>query len=634
MRSVVSSSEFGFMTRTQLGRRVRTLVLVGTVILAGIFVYGACNYHWEVFPTNFELRRLHIVSAVPAVSNAGEYQPVCSKEQVPNAVLMHLSLMGNQETMSRDGVHDRDQSIRPGDMVQLAPDPNFPTDKVQLAIAVEGSTISKSHFVHNIACMEPYSDTNSPSPEVCSGVPPAGSGLNPSWLRYQSDFPVTDDGYYQRNFQESGKFGIALMIDQSGSMKGLVDKHTFKEVEYKEGQILWNQPTWEPDGSDPKGQHINAVEHFLNELNPLEKSIVFQFGGQTGQKPEPVCWNPDGLEGTDLYQHCYSTDRGLILDSHPEFNHSTAELAKLVNGGQGRTPLWQALSDVYDFMTWAPDTESRHIVVIGDGPDTCHIDSPDYLPVVRKSLPNDKFEYVYQPECSSTGFAALKAQILAHKADEVVPDVRIHFVQFQAPGYPDRDPRQQELACLTGGHYIFVNSEAIPKEDKDAPPEEANPITGKYLYPALESAIMKIRFALAGTWAMAIDLPGLTSMQKGNEIALKGSIKLEVKKQGCPSPPCGITSKDMIVNLGFGLTGTQYDQELALVDLRPVFRLTCNSTSECDWYPGGAGECSDRVCLDTDLMCGGEPVSDNTTCTGGTCCAGTCFDQLGSCTGI
>ncbi|NOZ02957.1 MAG: hypothetical protein GXP54_13870 [Deltaproteobacteria bacterium] len=620
------------MTRSRQRRRVPTLIAGGVAVLAAMSVYCACNYHWEVFPTNFELRRLHIISVVPAVAGAGgEYVPVCSNDQVPDAVLLHLSLLGNQETMSSDGLNDRDQSIRPGDMVQLAPDPNFPSDRVQLAIAAEGDTIGKQHFIQDITCMEPYSESNSPSPDVCSGTPPAGSGVNPSWVKYVSDFTPTADGYYHRTFMEDGKIGVAILIDQSGSMKGLVDKHTFKEVEYKEGQILWNTPTWEPDGSDPKGQHINAVEHFLNALNPREKSIVFQFGGETGQKIQPVCWNPDGLEGTPLLRHCYSTDRGLILDAHPSFNHTTAELAKLVNGGQGRTPLWQAVLDAYTFMTTAPDTESRHLVVIGDGPDTCSPESPDFLPVVVRDKADGSPEYIHQGPCSSVGYAQVKAQILKDLADPVVPKVHIDFVQFQAPGYKDRDPRQQELACLTGGNYIFVNSESIPKEDKDAPAEEANPITGKYLYPALETAIMKVRYALAGDWQMAIDLPGLATMTKGAEIALKGNIKLQVMKQGCPTPPCGITSKDMLVNLGFGLTGTQYDEELALVDVRPVFRLPCTSVGECDWYGPTADECADTACLDTDLLCGAAAKDDDTDCTieakPGTCCAGTCFEK-------
>lgn len=613
------------MTRSHQRRRARTLVLLCTAILAGSFVYGACNYHWEVFPTNFELRRLHIVSAVPAVTGTGgEYHPVCSNDQSPNAVLLHLTLMGNQETMSQGGEHDKDQSIRPGDMVQLAPDPNFASDKVRLAIAAEGGTVSRDDFILNIACMERRDDSNSTTPSTCDGVAPS-TGDNPSWIQYQSDFEPDDEGYFSRNFMDEGQIGVAILVDQSGSMKGLVDKHTFKEVDYKEGQILWNQPTWEPDGSDPKGQHINAVEHFLKELNPYEKSIVFQYGGETGQKPEPVCWNPDGLTGMDLYNHCYSDDRGLILDAHPDFNHKTGELAKLVNGGEGRTPLWQAVHDAYEFMTLAADTESRNLVVIGDGPDTCHPDSPDFLPVVMEDLPSG-FKYVKQGPCSSMSYEEVRQKILDELEDDVVPRVRIHFVQFQAPGYLERDPRQQELACLTGGHYVFVNSESIPKEDKDAPPEEANPITGKYLYPALESAIMKVRYALAGSWALAIDLPGLNQQPKGAQIALKGDIKLQVKTTGCSQPPCGITSKDMIVNLGFGLVGTQYDDELGQVDIRPVFRQACVPADGCDWFAGGDGECSDRMCLDTDLVCGAAPKADLEPCTAGLCCAGLCME--------
>ena len=450
------------MESTGLFRIITSGVLAMTILSTG------CGQ--TVYPTSFQLYELHTVSTVPAVRGAGgEYHPVCSGEQSPDGLLMYLTLLGTEQSTSKEGEFDKDRSIRPGDEVRLASDPNFPSDGVRLAMVAEGETIGSDHFVQNIACMEPYSENNSPTPDICDGMAPSTS-TNPSWLKYISDFPANGDGYYPRTFREKDQIGVAILVDQSGSMKGLVDKHTFKEIDYKEGQILWNQPTWEPDGSDSKGQHISAVERFLHELNPNERAIVFQYGGETGKRPEPVCWNPDGLEGTDLYQRCYSTDRGLVLDSHPEYNHSTAELSKLVNGGQGRTPLWEAVDEVYDFMTWTPDTESRHIVVIGDGPDTCHIDSPEFLPVVRKDLPNDQFEYVGQPQCSSTSYEDVKNRILADLANPMVPGVHVHFVQFQAPGYRERDPRQQELACLTGGHYIFVNSESIPKEDKDAPP--------------------------------------------------------------------------------------------------------------------------------------------------------------------
>jgi len=559
----------------------------------------------------------------------------------PDAVLLHITLMGNQETMSADGVKDKDLSIRPGDMVQLAPDSSFVADTVRLAIATEGGTVRREDFVQNIACMEKFDELNSTDPSICDGAPPA-TGKHPSWLGYLSDFEADEeDGYYQRNFMDKGKIGVAVLVDQSGSMKGLVDKHTSKEVDFKEGQVLWNQPDWEPDGSDPKSQHITAIDHFLLELNRYERSIVFQYGGATGQKPELVCWIPEPKELPNLedkYRYCYSDNRGLILDAHPELAHKSSELAKLVNGGEGRTPLWEAVLEAYDFMTWADDTESRHVVVVGDGPDTCHPDSPDFMPLVQHDVGGGNIEYVKQEACSSVGYEEVRDRILADRMildnqdNRVVPDVHIHFVQFQAPGYLERDPRQQELACLTGGHYLFVNSDSIPNEDEDAPPEEANPITGKYLYPALDSALMKVRYALAGTWALAIDLPGLPQRPRGSQMALKGDIKLPVDSTGCSNPPCGITSKDMIVNLGFGLIGTQYESQLAQVDIRPVFRHACSIVDDCAWFEDSNDVCSDRTCLGTDLVCDEEPVTDGTDCTKFKACGSDgCGGECGSC---
>ena len=79
--------------------------------------------------------------------------------------------------------------------------------------------------------------------------------------------------------------------------------------------------------------------------------------------------------------------------------------------------------------------------------------------------------------------------------------VRIHFVHFESMGYRGRDARQMEVACLSGGHYQFINSEDMPK---------GNPRGEQVSFEqALDQALENVRFSLMGYWKMAHDITAL-----------------------------------------------------------------------------------------------------------------------------
>src|SRR5690606_30073052 len=91
---------------------------------------------------------------------------------------------------------------------------------------------------------------------------------------------------------------------------------------------------------------------------------------------------------------------------------------------------------------------TNHIVVLTDGPDTCLRDS-------------EAFTSCDVGACNSEKVTEIIRRIEEDGANPNVPPVHIHFVQFESPGYPGPDPRQQEIACLTNGHYQFINSNKL-----------------------------------------------------------------------------------------------------------------------------------------------------------------------------
>jgi len=521
---------------------------------------------------------------------------------------------------------DKDLSIRPGDVVFVPSGYDDSANKEEYVVVSEGGSLKKEQFKVDIECVEHYPDEDLTGSATCNGFNPEVGG-NPLALDYMSWFEADDNGHYARTHKEDGKIGVAVLVDQSGSMKGFVDKVSKKEIAHD--LTLYNAVGFREDGSDVVAQRVSVIETFLESLNTTDKAVVFKFSSEVGTRPKVVCWNPDELGEEELRATCYSKDKDMIVAAHPDFGQNTAALHELQTESRGRTPLWAAVADVRDFMTKVTETEVRHIVVIGDGPDTCHADSPDYQPFIRvEDEDSGEVSYEYQPPCSDTGYAYVKAIIegdIADYLDDDIPDeqkpplVHIHFVQFQAPGYLERDPRQQELACITGGHYVFVNSEDLPKDNSTA------------LQDSLQDAIMRVRYTLAGAWAMAVDMVGLGQsplLLSGAEIAIQGSLTL-IKTDG------GITRQDQTIELDIGKkTGSE---GLNNYDLRAAIRLACGSTGDCDWLDGDSGECVTAACVDHDLVCGLIPDSEGLDCTageGGVCCSGDCLEGMTACTPV
>jgi hypothetical protein len=385
----------------------------------------------------------------------------------------------------------------------------------------------------------------------------------------------------------------------SGSTKGFVDQ---KGLEVQTANLI------EGMGSDPGVARVTAVKQFLTSLDDSDKTIVFVFGEYPLDKTQPVtkakvlCFDAKGNTAEEeLRKRCFSTDRSLVLSKHVVgSNTEEAELDKLQKLPEtgSRAPLWSAVKDVYEFMRDKADTDVRHIIVIDDGPDTCDPSSPYFIPYIGNTK---------QLSCSDgTKFTDFRDEVLNDIEQAGKSKVAISFIQFQSFGYKDRDPRQMEIACLTGGHYIFLNT------------LEPNRLQQTELEDAFKDAILKLRYALIGSWSLYFKLPNeFYELHKGNIYSLRGEIKLRDDVQGT------ITKLSEVVHLDVGMISSQGVQ--VPLDLRPAIRLGCERDDDCDLFTEPPPACRKAGCGPDTAVCEWVKLDNNTSC-GDTkvCCNGYC----------
>ena len=264
---------------------------------------------------------------------------------------------------------------------------------------------------------------------------------------------------------------IAILIDNSGSTTGLVDPFApYLYKEDKSANIAMKLPQntdLAAQASDPTGKRIDAAWEFINMLDGSDRYVV-------------VAYSEDAVKVVcDLATAESSVEESLAacltnVNSYPMGSGANAgsALQSLKGSGGGRTPLWQALSLTYDLMqTHSASTTAgnRHIVVLSDGPDTC-------------SASGELNECLSVCLEHNTSYDSFRAQVLAENETARVP---IHFVQIPAPGYTVPDPLQQEMACLTRGHYWFEPVEKVA------------------------ATLYKLRLALRGHWQLAVSAPEL-----------------------------------------------------------------------------------------------------------------------------
>ncbi len=586
------------MTRSPLRRRIRHKAILVGLLLSSLVVLGACNYRWVAVLSTFQFKTMEFVSVFPAYRDAeGNYERQCTPDdgrgRKANSLLFSLNMVGTEKNVTGDqSEKDNDTSIRPGDLVKKG--------ATERAAVKEGDTITTRNFLVDIDCLESYPDDDLTGNAVCQGTQ-GPQDVEPNYLTYRRMF----QDVYRPSAKDREALAVAIMLDQSGSMKGFVDAESLLEV------IGGNSGPWLPDfgkdGTDPDNTRFTAVKSFFALLNANDRAAIFEFSETTGSNAKVVCdLLPEGRE-EDRRNECFGSN-------HKLFTNSSA-FSALQGSPKGRTPLWQAVSDVYGFMRDQGRSEVRHIIVITDGPDTCHPDSPDFRANMRW-FKGGKYTPLNQPSCAEVGYQNFMDVLMADLKDsggnwlpqEELP-VHVSFVQIQAPGYLERDALQQEVACLTGGHYAFINAQDLSSLGSTA---------SKALQTAISGTMQRMRGSLAGNWMLGVDLPDLANdrLPMGSNVAVQGSVKL---LDGPVTPEA-----QALLRVGY-VDATSSANSIPTLDLRGAFRVPCAEGDSCEWYPLGEPGCENRSCRGTDRVCAATWKDLDTACgEGHSCCWGEC----------
>jgi hypothetical protein len=423
-----------------------------------------------------------ILGAVPVVKQGVGYERVC-RRTTPGATIdgfaMDLGLLSTVRKASDGEAYDTDVSIHPGDYInrvevlkeQLAP------DKLELSVnclkQIEaGAALERQ--------CESAADMLNPLAQIVDVEHVAQAIREESWGK-----------------GEGPGIGVVVLVDQSGSVAGFVDpdpENGHIELPYDEANIAitdWQQ-TQDPQildrlASDRKRYRISALEQFTDTLNVNDKLLIAAYNGSSGVRL--VCESPE-LDAAN-WDDCFSTRRDWV----------TRGLERMAGTESGRTPLWKALYQAYEFLSDRDDVGARHIVVLNDGPDTCHPDSDHYSPDIGQI-------------CADRSLQDVRSLI---EGNNGLP-VHVHFVQHQAAGYTERDLGQMEVSCMTDGSYTFVNRvDLSDTEFGDAP------------FKALE----RVRHSFLGKWRfivemhpLGVDLPWPQGIPPGYGYLLDGHVKL------------------------------------------------------------------------------------------------------------
>lgn len=456
------------------------------VMVAMLLVSGCVDSDTAMLTTSeVSWDRLVIVSAVPAKrstleSGAWVYEPTCQAvATTADSLILNVLLQGQ---IPEGTEADKDLSIKPN-------------DRVDLRTIVPGMVVPEM-FQVGISCMEPspYADTS--AARCTSGI-------------MAESLPIGDVSYYNYGDGEEldtrGNVALAVLIDMSGSMGGLVSPFPPYE-EGRKSDVTLRFPTgffFRNNATDPGDARLRSVVELIETLNIEDEMIVYTFNEEN---VDVICYLPG--DPTASYEtkkaECLSTDRTLVLGAVP--TGLGGPLMQQSGTAQGRTPLWFALKEAYQQMRTPSATSAafRHILVITDGPDTCS-SSAD---LDRCTGACTKY---------NTSFSEFQALV---ETDGQEPRVPIHFIQMGAKGYPDRDARQMEIACLTGGHYIFIDSNTL-----------RNGLLEGYLITILK----RIRYTFRGYWRIPFEFSAIDKREfppSGHIYTLTGQGKVLPGKDG------------------------------------------------------------------------------------------------------
>ena len=591
-----------------------------------------------------KLDELQILSAVPLVKGAdGQPTPSCRVMPDDGIVGFDVSFViagaftewccvGGAMTgpckYSADG-HDQDSAIRLWDFVQGpvydGADP-VPDDASlrQMRIAEDGAGgagLGGDSF-------EMALDDAS---RVClDGTIPCEGGLNAGSLVALSGTSIDWQAAYDEHAAAAGapvrcaasRAAVAVLLDRSGSMAGWVDiDGGYVETQ----QHLAVAPSHRRAlATDPMDYVLSAVlAKLIAALNPDDSLVLFTYVENSNDGSIQAVCDAEALKRAGTLTNEPEHVRKGLACHEAGLDSITTRMATMYPPEEGRTPLWEAVAAAYDFLN-RPDVAApynRHIVVVGDGPDTCVESAEEFVHIDRETgklnLP-----------CSGVTYESVVQKVADDVQDPNVPPVRIHFVQLQAAGYMAPDPRQQELACLTRGQYLFINGRNLQSD-----PDESF----RYL---LEDALARIRRSLSGTWVLRALTDQLTDAQGGDAglladgriYGLEGRITLRERLLSFEDRIADFRAQNSLRGSG----GTREWPN----DRRLLFRRACDPENQAACLPPGRtpDPCKD-YCSPQRLICLDTPADkpEDTACvvagTGspGVCCSGVCEDRTSCC---
>ncbi len=517
---------------------------------------------------------------------------------------------------------DKDNSIKEGELINLT--------RVRTDVP---ATVSVGNFQFSARCVGAQTDLS-----PCGSAPQT---IDASQVVYKN---IADR--CNPNQDEATRINLALILDNSGSMKGNVDKDLLKEEAegyYKAGTDLTGL------ASDWSSLRFNTALNFVEALNTKDRVVGYVFdengpkiassdsfyctgNGDPGFDPafENAACRPEvesscPAPGSCIQEPTQTNDSYNVALANAEclaFGSSTAQRKDLENGldlrrngATGRASLWKTVDNAFQFLANGgancPDGSfgplgAMHIVVVTDGPDTC-VDSDEFSYVSLKDPTNGKCRV----KCS-TADAKWKDTLIRMakftKGDGTAQPypIHVHFVQFQAPGYKEPDPRMMEMACRTDGTYQFINSENFNKS------------SSQEFSDALARAVNRVRNGLSGTWRVGYKWASINTeseFPKGAIRAIDGDFVFTDSKFASLDPAVHDLDPQ---SWRFTVNGQE--------DRRVMVRIPCAADADC----GGADSCGANHCGEGGVCVtiqapNGEPCASGGatgTCRNGACTAG------------
>ncbi len=595
--------------------------------LAFIAVLLSCS---RPFTINYELKKVDKITYVDSypIVFTGEdsFLPVCSPDDpiaqqfVKNGPTGYAVNFEVNVLVKKNNNTKRDVGFQGQPVIRTA---GNTTGREKVVVLDEKDNLSADAFNVNLKCLRSLHDSKLHA-DCTDGV------KNPSppvrkVARFYSYFHdcIEPTGPGQTkvcpHHNEKGDIGVIFLFDNSGSMDGVVDvgvpgdpskPKTYQETDLKAIAPGNNQDYATDNNWSAREQVLTMLFAASSHMEPLfnrnYKMLVARFAEGTNEGTptfiKAACKVPKNMTSQkDIWNYCFGVNRSLYSET------ALKTLPKGMTIAKGRTPLWAAVMYAYDFLKQQIEKGSikvGHVIVVDDSPDTCSKQSPYY-------------NWKYDSACgdSTYNYSNLRAEVMQQLQANGDTPVHLDFIQIQSLGYMERDPQQMEMACLTRGHYVFLNARQWSPANYNVK-----------LAAALKAAMRGIVNMLDGYWQLAFEINDLSNVPKGTYAALAGDISVNTNIDNAIS----ITPMSMELD-PMGPKNVN-DINFPKLDTRSVIRLFCTDNSQCKQSNTNseAPKSLDNSCVMTGCvqqlgLCHWSYKGDGAQCGGGNTC------QLGKC---